>query len=1424
MGPESIAVPASSFSERLPPQFDGHSSYSVYRQDVELWLVLTSLDKCKQGPALIGSLSGEAKASAKTLGLSVISSDDGATKILEHLDKSYGVDKVDQLDIDLASFLDFNWTGNMAVEQFIAGFHSRIDKIAELHMDDKLKGHLLLRAAGLDSHMRNLIVGTSAGNYDVSSISSALRQAFRNNFKPASMASHFEDTPSKVSHKTSSRSKGMRTTSSISTPLQNQKSLPKSDPAIFTTFAKIENLATFASAISVIQRGALLDSGACSSVVGKKTLDDVMKMLQLKNIRDAKPKITSHRFGTHEEVHTTLFAVLFPFEMQTSKGDTVSYMIHFDVIEGSLPFLIGLPSLRAMRANLNCEFLSLGFKIRGSYQRVKLFMDNNHLYLPFRARQHTYQSYYKTLPVTEPQQQKLYSPASISSDGATIDGLYTPSSDNTMHATSSRSEPTSSKLKKKLDPSLLKKLHLQLKHGSYSAMVDWIRSAGMWEPELEENIKSLLAECACATAREPLPHPVASISLPEKEAQVSLCLDDVYFEGIPCLHVMDKCTQWSETSVLRTRKLSFQAAEFIRIQIYRHGVPHKITGDNEFNKGDFLAMCNDFGIVFSSIAANDHEANGLIERGNRTLRSFFRRIRADKPKLNVSEVLAEATFGKNLCKGDKLASSFELLYGRKPRIMGEIELLSNSPVSIWEHVQDVSKRRINSMLRKNIRYTQKISPGDFVYFWRDGKRWVGPGQVIRVEGNIVTLTHDERTKTSSLNRVRKTEPPLELLDEIELREAASTVLNPPYAISEETPRNSDEKASAQQSGKEATISIRGRPKGSKSFAPELSSSGEWTRHPKVTRDAPIVTRSRSKKSDMQDVNTKRGTNVTEDGSIRNHPLSLASIIRCLSECDDPEMKYLPYPSDNTASYLTGTGTFLIEQKITQEEMAEAYAAERKKWKDANAMEIFKSSDVPIDSNIIGSHTRFTRKSNGEVKARICPWGNHDIEKLNLRSDCPSILMEILRLVLSISVEMGWEIGSMDAVAAYLQALGFAREIFVRPPSEELAENVLWRLKAAAYGLVDSGRLWYLTSNVALCQSFGLNKSKYEPTLYFSKNRNGHLELLVLVQVDNYIYTGKKDHMKKFEEFLSSHFKIGSLERNKFLTYGCEIEQSNNMSITLTQKSKLDDIMKVDIRPINSYQRSGNDVASPQELKHYRSLLGKVLFLGRMSQPIMLRISSEMGTKTNHLLVHHLKDLHAQVKYALGISHCITYERGSSIGTFSLDIYSDATCPKDHDQSREGYIIFRRCNDVTHPIFWMSRKLQRVARSSSTAEILGAADSVDKALYLAAVLSEVHYSHSVDLTTDSKSLFSLATAISEPEESMNKVDLAAIRSSYESGAIRRIFWSPGYYLIADALTKNNRETCALLAKVMKEGKYPLHCDAVYRTSPKGEVKI
>ena len=152
MGPEADQSNSCDFSEKIPPRFNGHGDYASYRDDVILSKNLTILPSAKHGAAIVGRLQGEAKTAAKTISADQICSKRGIELILERLDKAYAIDKNNQLDADLVDFLDYSWKKELSVEHFISGFHTRVDKISQLSLDDKLKGHLLLRQADLEDH------------------------------------------------------------------------------------------------------------------------------------------------------------------------------------------------------------------------------------------------------------------------------------------------------------------------------------------------------------------------------------------------------------------------------------------------------------------------------------------------------------------------------------------------------------------------------------------------------------------------------------------------------------------------------------------------------------------------------------------------------------------------------------------------------------------------------------------------------------------------------------------------------------------------------------------------------------------------------------------------------------------------------------------------------------------------------------------------------------------------------------------------------------------------------------------------------------------------------------------------------------------------------------------------------------------------
>lgn len=106
----------------------------------------------------------------------------------------------------------------------------------------------------------------------------------------------------------------------------------------FHTFDKIDTTPT-----------AFIDSSACSSEVGKETLDQDMKDLGISELEDKTICQPEYQFGTSNNSLKSICAVHVTFLCRVPKdGQTVTSKIRFDVFEGRLPFLIGLPSLLAI--------------------------------------------------------------------------------------------------------------------------------------------------------------------------------------------------------------------------------------------------------------------------------------------------------------------------------------------------------------------------------------------------------------------------------------------------------------------------------------------------------------------------------------------------------------------------------------------------------------------------------------------------------------------------------------------------------------------------------------------------------------------------------------------------------------------------------------------------------------------------------------------------------------------------------------------------------------------------------------------------------------------------------------------------------------------------------------------------------------------
>lgn len=133
----------------------------------------------------------------------------------------------------------------------------------------------------------------------------------------------------------------------------------------------------------------------------------------------------------------------------------------------------------------------------------------------------------------------------------------------------------------------------------------------------------------------------------------------------------------------------------------------------------------------------------------------------------------------------------------------------------------------------------------------------------------------------------------------------------------------------------------------------------------------------------------------------------------------------------------------------------------------------------------------------------------------------------------------------------------------------------------------------------------------------------------------------------------------------------------------------------------------------------------MLYVGRMSHAVILFHESSMETKTNSLHTHNLEDLRALRRTDKRHAPVLNFNYPHNHTRFELEAISDASMsPATEGGGRGGYIIFRRCGDTIHPVQWSARKLRRVARSSSTAELLSASDAASSIVYLQELMNEI----------------------------------------------------------------------------------------------------
>eukprot|EP00435_Cladocopium_sp_Y103_P014229 s1308_g3.t1 len=341
--------------------------------------------------------------------------------------------------------------------------------------------------------------------------------------------------------------------------------------------------------------------------------------------------------------------------------------------------------------------------------------------------------------------------------------------------------------------------------------------------------------------------------------------------------------------------------------------------------------------------------------------------------------------------------------------------------------------------------------------------------------------------------------------------------------------------------------------------------------------------------------------------------------------------------------------------------------------------------------------------------------------------------------------------------------------------------------------------------------------------------------------------------------LSQKFPFGSRKQKDFVFTGLHIKQSEDFSITVDQEQYVKDIHPISITRERRAQQE--DVVNERERQSLRAVIGSLLYAAVNTRPDLGSRLGWLQSQVNKAKVATLIEANKILHEAKDNAKVSIRAQPIPVDDLRFVAFSDASFASERTlDSHQGMMIMSAHRKIgenqsspVNPICWHSKKIQRVAVSTLSAEAMALACAVDHLswvrLYWAWLMdakcdwrnadstlpklptafsaippsedtnddntafpSTCHqYLKQVNgnsfLTTDCKSLYDLISRTAPPacQEFRTLLQAKLIKEHLQNGI--QIRWVPSGAQIADALTKVMDST--VLRACLKSGWYSLH---------------
>jgi hypothetical protein len=384
----------------------------------------------------------------------------------------------------------------------------------------------------------------------------------------------------------------------------------------------------------------------------------------------------------------------------------------------------------------------------------------------------------------------------------------------------------------------------------------------------------------------------------------------------------------------------------------------------------------------------------------------------------------------------------------------------------------------------------------------------------------------------------------------------------------------------------------------------------------------------------------------------------------------------------------------------------------------------------------------------KLKSRLVAGGHMQDRSLYPDKDSPTAATASVFMVAGIAASEGRAVATVDFPGAYLHSdlppdqppvlmrlNKYEAQVLVKIAPEyakHLRKNgtLVVRLRKGLYGLVQAARLWYDKISADLIK-LGFQCNAMDCCV-FNRSEDSTQTTIVLHVDDMLITTGSEAHIDRLLQQLSQQYPDLTVHRGRQLDYlGMHLNWETAGKCYVTMPAYVDDVLTfgANIKGVSKTPAAeslftvtpDSPVLNSAEREFYHSLTAKLLYLAKRSRPDLLLAVSFLARRVQQPTDEDRVKLYRVLKYLRATREVgICLEPDKILQAYG---YVDASFAVHSDfKSHTGCVI-----GLGKGPFWTKSSVQKLnSKSSTEAELIGAADSSSQLLWTRQFLQEQGY--------------------------------------------------------------------------------------------------